>query len=62
MSFTRDGRLTSVGVPSTGASTADDADLRYLLNALRTGNTFQVQAQSVSLFGSRFLSITRVGP
>lgn len=60
LSFAADGRLDSVRLPSRAG--ADATDLRYLLDALRTGRTFQVRAYSGGLLGARFLVITHVGP
>jgi hypothetical protein len=60
LSFAADGRLGSIRLPSPAG--ADATDFRYLLDALRTGRTFQVRAYSGGLFGARFLVITHVGP
>jgi hypothetical protein len=57
--FSPDGRLSSVDLPRAGPG---GAQLKYLIDALRSGSPYQVHAHSAALFGARFLIVTRVGP
>ena len=60
LAFSPDGRLSSISAQRAGPQSAQ---LKYLLDALRRGQTFQVHAyRDTARSGESFLRVTRVGP